>query len=324
MARVANENPETALAGVVRKEFENAMHGLKFDESEILRRIHAYWGLGQIAKNHPLAIPEIKRGLHDPVDEVRAEAAKVLGDIKEASASDKLTALLEDSNPRVKFFAAQSLGKLKHKPAVPALFKVLAANKDEDPWLRHACVAALARIGDADAVNARAAAASASVRLGVVLVQRRLGDKRIAQALADTDPLVRAEAARAIHDLPMDSLDADLTKMLPKLSSALDSEATVRRVLSASYRLGRVEQAKQVLAAASNPLLSPTMRSEAISLSQGLVRPAAARPRHWLLAAARKARSGHRSFGRQPRFRSAARHAPAAHFSTTPSASLNR
>ncbi|HEY2911140.1 MAG TPA: HEAT repeat domain-containing protein, partial [Gemmataceae bacterium] len=264
IAEVANENPDTALGGVARSQFENAMHGLKFDETEILRRIHAYWGLGQIARSHPLAIPEIKRGLHDPVDEVRAQAAKVLGDIKESSASDRLMTLLDDPSPRVKFFAAQSLGKLKHKPAVPALFKVLAANKDEDPWLRHACVAALARIGDADAVNDRAADASASVRLAVVLGQRRLGDKRIVQALADTDPLVRAEAARAIHDVPMESLDADLARMLPKLSSALDSEATVRRALSAAYRLGTAEQAKQVLAAASNPFLSPTMRSEAI------------------------------------------------------------
>src|SRR5205085_10705890 len=126
----------------------------------------------------------------------------------------RLMALLRDDSPRVRFFAAQSLGKLRLKPAVGPLFDVLKANGDADPFLRHACVAALARIGDADGVAAKASDASASVRLAVVLVQRRLRDQRIVEFLDDPDPLVRTEAARAVHDLPMPEFDAALANRL--------------------------------------------------------------------------------------------------------------
>ncbi|HXD89114.1 MAG TPA: PVC-type heme-binding CxxCH protein [Urbifossiella sp.] len=246
-----------------------------------LVRIHCIWAIGQIAAQSGALPPIMTDLLRDADPEIRTQAAKVIGmgKVRRGPYADHLVALLSDPSPRVKFFAAQSLGKLKHRPAVSGLFSVLAANKDEDPWLRHACVAALARIGDADAVNDRAADASASVRLGVVLVNRMMLARRasegeadpllangavLAKFLTDADSLVKAEAARAIHDLPLEELYPDLAKILPKLSSGVDSEATVRRALSAAYRLGTPEQAKQVLAAASNPLLSPAMRSEAI------------------------------------------------------------
>src|SRR5206468_8626566 len=116
--------------------------------------------------------PAIKELMGDADPEIRAQAAKVMSMSRATVGKRELLALLGDSNARVKFFAAQSLGRLKMKEAIPGLFKVLAANKDEDPWLRHACVTALARIGDADAVNAKAADPNASVRLAVVLVQR--------------------------------------------------------------------------------------------------------------------------------------------------------
>ena len=234
-----------------------------------LARLHAIWGLGQCVRFEPMATADVSADLlaltSDADPEVRAQAAKVLGDVKHTERAPKLVGLLADPSPRVRFFAAQSLGKLQHKPAVPALFKVLAENKDADPWLRHACVAALAKIGDADAVNAKATDPSASVRLAVVLVQRRLSDKRVSRFLADADPLVRAEAARAIHDLPLEDLYPELAKMLPRLSTSSDEEATARRAISAAFRLGTAEQAKAVLDAAANPNLSPPIRAEAVA-----------------------------------------------------------
>ncbi|MFO0806781.1 MAG: PVC-type heme-binding CxxCH protein [Gemmataceae bacterium] len=230
-----------------------------------LARIHAIWGFGQCAGRTPSVSRSVNSVLRDENAEVRAQAAKVLGDIKDADSAGMLVDMLTDANPRVKFFAAQSLGKLGHKPAVGPLFKVLALNQDADPWLRHACVAALAKIGDADAVNKHAADTNASVRLGVVLVQRRLADKRVVQFLNDADPMVKAEAARAIHDLPMNELFPQLAAILPKLSSAADPDATVRRAIDAAFKLGTADDAKLVLAAASNPNLSPAVRAEAVS-----------------------------------------------------------
>ena len=233
--------------------------------SNQLARLHAIWGLGQCVRYEPPATAELLALLRDSDPEVRAQSAKVLGDVQHAPAAEKLIALLADANLRVRFFAAQSLGKLTHNAAVPELFKVIAANKDEDPWLRHACVAALAKIGDAEAVAAKATDPNASVRLAVVLVQRRLGDKRVGKFLTDADPLVRAEAARAVHDLPMEELFPELAKMLPRLSTGIDQEATARRAIDAAFKLGTAEDVKLVLAAASNPSLSPAVRAEAVS-----------------------------------------------------------
>ncbi|QDU19951.1 PVC-type heme-binding CxxCH protein [Urbifossiella limnaea] len=234
-----------------------------------LARIHALWGLGQLARKQPEAGQLIAGRLSGPDGEVMAQAAKLCGDIGHAPAAEQLVRILVDpltrgGDQRGKFFAAQSLGKLKHRPAVEPLFRVLAENKDADPWLRHACVAALARIGDADAVAAKATDPNASVRLGVVLVQRKLGDKRVAKLLTDADPLVRTEAARAVHDLPIESEFAALAAVLPNLTAATDDESIARRAISANYRLGGAEHATRVLAAAASPSLSPAVRQEAV------------------------------------------------------------
>ena len=75
-------------------------------------RLHAVWGLTQLGVaghgNNDLLV----RLLDDKDPEVRAQAAKGLGDIKYAKAQDALVKKLDDTEPRVQFFAAQSLGKL--------------------------------------------------------------------------------------------------------------------------------------------------------------------------------------------------------------------
>ncbi len=231
-----------------------------------LARIHALWALGQLARKHPSAVAAVTPRLTDTDDEVRAQAAKLTGDTGTVGAAAALVERLTDSSARVRFFAAQSLGKLKYKPAVGPLFDALKANKDEDPFLRHACVAALARIGDADAVAARTTDASPAVRMAVVLVQRRLSDRRLAAFLDDADPLVRTEAARAIHDLPLDDLLPQLAAQLAKLvaSPIPDSDPLARRAINANYRLGGADNARAVLAAVTSPVLSTAVRSEAL------------------------------------------------------------
>lgn len=249
-----------------------------------IERLHAVWCLGQIARKDINALNGVVPLTADADVEVRAQVARVLGDARDHRASGRLLWALEHSEPRAQFFAAQSLGKLKYKPAIPAIFKVLAENKDADPWLRHACVAALARIGDVDAVNARAKDENASVRLAVVLVQRRLAGsagvspakpdaagtaalpgRNLAQFLNDADPLVRAEAARAVHDLPIKDRYPELAKLLPKLSAATDDDSIARRAIDAAFVLGTADYAKLVLDAAANRSLSPAVRAESVS-----------------------------------------------------------
>ncbi len=233
-----------------------------------LGRIHSIWAhLPWLKSDKGDLFDSLSALLKSDRDaEVRAQIAKVFGDSGNALAIPSLTKALADSNARVKFFAAQSLGKLKAKAAIEPLFEVLRQNKDADPHLRHACVVALERIGDADAVAAKAKDASAAVRLAVVLVQRRLQDKRIAAALGDADWFIRAEAARAIHDLPMDDLMPALAALLPKLGDKPipDGDPLVRRCISAAYRLGGADEAKTVLAVVSNANFSSAVRAEAL------------------------------------------------------------
>src|SRR5262249_43018670 len=79
--------------------------------SLVLPRLHAVWGLGQIARQSPETAKALVPLLADKDVEVRSQAAKVLGDIGDKSAVDPLLKLLTDGNGRARFFAAQALGK---------------------------------------------------------------------------------------------------------------------------------------------------------------------------------------------------------------------
>ncbi len=237
------------------------------DSKNQLARLHAIWGQLAILKRYPKHPEAVVELLQDSDAEVRAQSAKVLGDAGIINTSPSIIKLLGDSNARVQFFAAQSLGKLKAKAAQEPLFALLKKNADADTYLRHACVTALVRIGDADAVAAKTSDDSAAVRLAVVLVQRQLKDKRIAAALDDADTFVRSEAARAIHDLPMLELYPQLAALLPKLGEKpiSDGDAIARRSISAAYTLGTADHAKTVLAVVTNIHFSNVVRAEALA-----------------------------------------------------------
>jgi glucose/arabinose dehydrogenase len=104
-----------------------------------LARVHAIIGLSQMARkeNMDYAKPLVQL-LKDQDPEIRAQAAKWLGDIKYSGAGDNLIPLLKDSNVRVGFFAAEALGRTGYEPAIPALIELLETNNEEDAFIRHA------------------------------------------------------------------------------------------------------------------------------------------------------------------------------------------
>ena len=228
-------------------------------------RLHAIWGLGQVAAKDRTALAPLLGLLTDPEAEVRAQAAKVLGDRAEAKAGDSLLPLLRDPQPRVQFFAAQALGQMKSKAATKHLFALLRANGDADPFLREAGAIALARIGDADAIVAKANDDGAPVRMGALLALRKLGDKRVSLFLGDKDLLIRTEAGRAIHDLPLESEYPALAAVKFDNQPLLEADALLRRVIDANYRLGGAENASAVIGIALNANASGAIRSEALA-----------------------------------------------------------
>ena len=100
--------------------------------SHQIGRLHAIWGLGQIARTSPAAIGALLSMFGDADAEVRSQAAKALGDVRSEKAYDGLVKLLSDSEPRPRFFAAISLSKLGRKECVPAVLEMLRANNDKD------------------------------------------------------------------------------------------------------------------------------------------------------------------------------------------------
>ncbi|HEV7402626.1 MAG TPA: HEAT repeat domain-containing protein [Chthoniobacteraceae bacterium] len=226
--------------------------------SPLLKRLHAIWGLGQLGRKVAKPAVTLKALLTDEEPEVRAQAAHMLGecstqpaakDVALAAKLDvkKLTQestaypltwglrnLLQDPEPRVRFFAAQAIGKLQAAEAVPALLALAETNADKDPYIRHAVSLALTTCADVPALSAETKNKSDAVRAVVLLALRRLGCAEVGVFLHDPKPQLVLEAARAIHDEPIESA-------LPELAAtsvAGQPAPVARRIVNAGYRLG--------------------------------------------------------------------------------------
>ena len=230
--------------------------------ADALARRHAIWGLGQLADKLPAALVPVRPLLQDKDSEVRAQAAKMLGDHGATDMAGALVTALKDENARVKFFAAQSLGKLKQASAAPALLEALRANDDKDNYLRHALVMGLVGGNNAAALNAAITDPSRAARLGALLAFRRLGSPVVQRFLADSDPYLAREAAIAINDAPITAAYPALAAMLEK--SAAD-ESIALRAINAHFRLGQPADAKAVAGFAARADVPAKLRVEAIT-----------------------------------------------------------
>lgn len=232
-------------------------------EFPLLARVHAIWALGQIGRSETSALKNLFPLLTDPDAEVRAQAAKVLGDNRYKDAAKHLLPLLMDSNARVSFFAAQSLSKIGDADALQPLLELLRSNADADVFVRHAAVLALAGTQSAKALLEHAADPSPSVRMGVLLSLRRLNDPGIARFLSDADPLLIMEAARAIHDVPIPAAFADLAKMINSITPGSPSGLS-QRILNVHFRLGAAENAQALAAFVQRADVAMELRIEAL------------------------------------------------------------
>jgi quinoprotein glucose dehydrogenase len=261
-------------------------------------RLHGVWGLGQIArqKNRAArkAIDEVLPLLSDKDAEVRAQAAKVLGDARAAKAFNALTALLSDPKERPRFFAAIALGKLGRKEAALPLVAMLRANDNRDRHLRHAAVMGLAGCADPARLKELATDPAAAVRMGALLALRRLQRPEVAAFLDDSDVHVVIEAARAANDLPvpaaLPALAAKAAQATRHHQQILDlqppakpkpetaptsttlavetvdlSTALFRRVINANFRLGTPASAAALTALAASGALPESLRAEALT-----------------------------------------------------------
>ncbi len=224
--------------------------------------LHAVWGLGQLAPRHPPAVESLRALLSNPDAEVRAQVIKTLGDLRDAAPAAAYLAALSDAAPRVKFFAAQALGRIKHAPATPALLAAIRANNDTDLVLRHALVMALSRCATVEQLTAIAANESRAIRLAGVLALRRVESPLITAFLADKDPLIVRETVTAINDAPITAAYPALAALIAK---PVADEPIMLRVLNANFRLGSADNAA-ALANYAASAASAVLRKEALDL----------------------------------------------------------
>src|SRR4051812_16365053 len=201
-------------------------------------KVHAIWGISQLTRQEEKYGDVLLPLLRDNDPEIRAQAAKWLGDVRYKKAGNQLIPLLKDTFSRARFFAAEALGRIAYEPAINPIIEMLKENNDEDTYLRHAGSLALARIGKAEPIIALSANPSRAVRIAAVVALRRMSHPGVVTFLNDTDEYIVTEAARAIND------DLSIKDALPALGNVLKSprftnEALIRRAINANLRVGR-------------------------------------------------------------------------------------
>ena len=279
------------------------------DPASPLARIHAIWAMAQVGRRttEPVA-PILLRLRNDPDIEVRVQVARALGDIGPGDAQTSMAGiLLSDASPRVRASAALSLAKLapsfRYRRGIAADVLQRSLREDAtDPVLRHAYAMAVAssypdKVSDQFPTN-RAGIA----RIVTLLAYRLRADTNVARFLADPDPLLVLEAARAINDVPITNalpalaalaepakLDALLGQFaalkpapvpvpapgairdvradqpLPWGDTPLDQlTPMLLRVVNANFRVGTPEAARRLAALAARSDLSDLVRTEAL------------------------------------------------------------
>ncbi len=237
-----------------------------------LARVNAIWGISQFARKEIKHAQLLVPYLNDSDEEIRAQAAKWIGDVRYKEAGESLIPLLKDNFSRARFFAAEALGRIVYEPSIAPLVALLEANNDVDEYIRHAASLALARIGKAEPIIALASHPSKAVRIGAVLALRRLQHAGIKVFLNDADEFIVTETARAIND------DLSITDALPALGNSLNKynftdEAFVRRAINANLRVGNEEAMQNLLTYARHEGSPLAMRAEAIDALSTWVKP---------------------------------------------------
>ncbi len=227
-----------------------------------LARVHAIWGLGMLcrARGHYDIRPLVPL-LVDRDEEIRAQTARVLGDLRGDKAGEALVGLLKDPAARVRMYASIALSRIGMEPAGPALIEFAAATKPEDTVLRHCASLAMSTCMKSAELSALATHVSPAVRLAAVVALRRVASDEVQRFLKDSDAAIVLEAARAIFDVPI----AGGMEALAKLATERGDEyALQRRAINANFRLGTRANAARLAQFAARDDVSVKLRREAL------------------------------------------------------------
>ena len=283
---------------LVNREEIKLLNGALLDpELEELARIHALWGLGQLARQESrIATNEVGLAcslltqsgleiLRTSKTELKNQTAKLIGDLAprlhwdistKKAWQNALLGMVQSDEPRSQFFAAPALATFGELNTCRAILELLTVNDNEDPLLRHAGILSLvnhSRHHNHDLLRQAAENSNLAVKLASVVAIRKLlevseadGEELITMLsglLDSQQPAISLEAARLVYDLPVEDL-------LPKLASFATQpnlpDPLARRVLNANFRVGSQECIDRVQAYAMDNSQIEDRRVEAVQM----------------------------------------------------------
>jgi quinoprotein glucose dehydrogenase len=254
-------NAQFELASRIETEiFQNMIE----QQNSQMARIHSIWGLGQVARLNDVDFVTPLVGLLEDNDaEIRAQAARTLGDVRFEPAGDALLLLLEDHDARVRYFAAEALGRIAYSPAVEPIIEMVRENDDLDLYLRQAGAIALSRIAEPDELLQWKDDPSDAVRTVVLITLNRLKSPHVVDFLDDVNEQIVTDAARAINDEEFieEGLEA-LSMML--LQNRFTSEPILRRAVNAALYRGERADAERLAVFSLRDDLPEDLRVEAM------------------------------------------------------------
>ena len=247
-----------------RKETNALRAKVADDNADLLPRLHALWGLGQLkSKDRDL----LKLLCGDEDAEMRAQTVRWAGDLG-FDPDNLVPGLLRDSSPRVRSMAGIACAKLKSKDALEPLTELIVRAGNKETVLRHAGICGLAGAVTPSELKRLSTHSSEVLRIAaVVALRRQRAFEELVVFLDDVSPQVMSDAARAIYDESSGETFTDHPNLLPALANCLHPSrpAPVNvRAIAANRRLGTIEAARRLVAFLVSPKLDPTLCIEAL------------------------------------------------------------
>jgi len=222
-----------------------SIEAVRRKSDSVVARRNAVWTLAQVKGQQAREV--VNGALNDGNRTVRAAAAQVAGLWRDAGATANLVSALKGSGPDVKRPAAQALGRIGAKSAVPELLSI--AGSQSDAILEHSLIYALIEIGDRTSTERGLQFPNPKVRRTalVALDQMEGGGvtaDQVTQLLASSDSALKQTAAWIIGRHPEwgGSLAVYFREGLanPKLTSPERDD--LRRQLAQFARNGAVQE----------------------------------------------------------------------------------
>jgi putative membrane-bound dehydrogenase-like protein len=210
-------------------------------------RLHAVWAACQT--DHPDALAASRRALGDFDETVRQAAAHVSSVRLDRAAAPKLVALLLGPSAPNRRAAAEALGRLGDRSAVPALLTAAGQVDPADRALEHAITFALIEIADPEATALSLGSANVRTRRSalVALDQMeggRLSADAVAPGLTSDDPTAREVASwiAGRHPEWADRLAGFFADRLKAKDLSEDDRAGLAAQLARLARAGSVQR----------------------------------------------------------------------------------